>query len=241
MIAIPAIDVIDGKVVRLFQGDYTKQTAYAWDPFAYALEIKKSGIEHLHLVDLSGAKAGKVIHLELLKKLSTTELAIDFGGGVKSKEDVEKILQNGASQVVIGSLCVTAPETVLSWIAEMGTERFILALDTDGTYLKINGWQQQTDVTLDEIMTHFQELDGLRILTTDIRKDGTGSGPNVGLYRDLVKRFPNQRWIASGGVETITDLEALRQTGCYGSVVGKSLLDGKITLNELNRFNNAGI
>lgn len=242
MIAIPAIDLIDGKVVRLFQGDYSRQTAYTQNPLAYALEMQDAGLEYLHLVDLSGARAGRLVHTELLHKLcAETNLQIDFGGGVKHQSDVLRVLEQGAAQVVIGSLCVTNPETVLSWIQEMGTERFILALDTDGVYLKINGWQQETQVTLDETMRFFRELEGLRILTTDIRKDGTGSGPNQELYRDLVTRFPKQHWIASGGVETISDLEALRKTGCYGCVVGKALLDGKITFEALKQFNDASL
>ncbi|MNU95343.1 1-(5-phosphoribosyl)-5-[(5-phosphoribosylamino)methylideneamino] imidazole-4-carboxamide isomerase [compost metagenome] len=242
MIAIPAIDLIDGKVVRLFQGDYQKQTNYSLDPVEYAREIKQSGLEYLHLVDLSGAKSGRIIHDELLKRVvSETGLKVDFGGGVKTKEDLEKLFDKGANQVVIGSLCVKNPEMVVSWIEEFGTEKFILALDTDGTNLKINGWQDRSGLTLENAMKHFEAFENLMILTTDIRQDGTGKGPNSDLYRFLIQEFPSQKWIASGGVESIQDLIDLRETGCYGCVVGKALLEGKISLSELKKFNDAGL
>ena len=242
MIAIPAIDLIDGKVVRLFQGDYGKQTDYSLDPVEYAREIKQNGLEYLHLVDLSGARIGKVIHHELLKRVvSETGLKVDFGGGIKSKEDLKKLFESGANQLVIGSLCVKNREMVASWIKEFGTEKFILALDTDGTNLKINGWQERSNVTLEEVMKSFKAFENLTILTTDIRQDGTGKGPNVEMYRSLVQQFPLQKWIASGGVESLQDLADLRETGCYGCVVGKALLEGKISLQELKKFNDAGL
>lgn len=242
MIAIPAIDLIDGKVVRLFQGDYQQQTDYSLNPIEYARSIKQNGLEYLHLVDLSGAKSGRIIHDEFLKRIvSETTLKVDFGGGIKTKEDLVKLFEAGANQVVIGSLCVKNPEMVVSWINEFGTEKFILALDTDGTNLKINGWQDQSDLTLENVMTYFSAFENLTILTTDIRQDGTGKGPNVDLYRSLVLQFPLQKWIASGGVESIQDLIDLRESGCYGCVVGKALLEGKISLNELKKFNDAGV
>lgn len=242
MIAIPAIDLIDGKVVRLFQGDYQQQTDYSLDPVEYARSIKQSGLEYLHLVDLSGAKSGRIIHDEFLKRIvSETTLKVDFGGGIKTKEDLIKLFEAGANQVVIGSLCVKNPEMVVSWINEFGTEKFILALDTDGTNLKINGWQDGSNLTLENVMMYFNAFENLTILTTDIRQDGTGKGPNVELYRSLVLQFPSQKWIASGGVESIQDLIDLRESGCYGCVVGKALLEGKISLNELKKFNDAGV
>lgn len=242
MIAIPAIDIIDKKVVRLYQGDYGQQTDYSLDALEYAKQIKTSGLEFLHLVDLSGAKKGTLVHTELMSEIaSTTQLKVDFGGGITTKEDVQQLLENGANQVVIGSLCVKQPQLVKEWINELGTERFILALDTDGVHLKINGWQDDSGVTLEETMSYFKNFNELTILTTDIRRDGTGKGPSVDLYKELVNRYPNQRWIASGGVESMADLEQLRNIGCYGCVIGKALLDGKITLTELKKFNDAGV
>jgi phosphoribosylformimino-5-aminoimidazole carboxamide ribotide isomerase len=242
MIAIPAIDLIDNQVVRLYQGDYQQQTAYSLGSVNYAETISNSGLDYLHLVDLSGAKDGKLIHQQQLKEIvSRTTLKVDFGGGIKTRKDVESVLKSGANQVVIGSLCVKEPGLVVSWIEALGINRFILALDTDGTNLKINGWQDSSGKTLEEVMDYFRSFKGLTVLTTDIRRDGTGTGPSVELYAELIRKYPNQRWIASGGVESVSDLEELRKTGCYGCVIGKALLDGKITLNELKAFNDAGL
>lgn len=242
MIAIPAIDLIDNQVVRLFQGDYRQQISYSLDPVEYAFEIASKGLKYLHLVDLSGAKAGKLIHQEVLLQItSQTDLKVDFGGGVKTEEDIYTLLKSGANQVVVGSLCVTDPEKVVSWIKTFGINRFILALDTIENELKINGWQNTSGKTLEEVMSWFSPFRELTILTTDIRKDGTGSGPNVDLYQKLVLQFPDQRWIASGGVESLSDLEQLRKAGCYGCVIGKALLEGKITLNQLKEFNDASL
>lgn len=242
MIAIPAIDLIDNQIVRLFQGDYSKQTNYELNPIEYAKQIAAIGLKFLHLVDLSGAKEGKFIHKNILKDIvNETDLKVDFGGGVKTKDGVQQLLELGARQVVIGSLCVKDPEMVVNWIEEFGTEKFILALDTDGKNLKINGWQDKSGISLEETMDIFKRFIGLTILTTDIRKDGTGTGPSVHLYQQLVNQFPDQKWIASGGVESLTDLRNLRDIGCYACVVGKALLDGKISLNELKSFNDAGL
>lgn len=242
MIAIPAIDLIDNRVVRLLQGDYEQQTTYSLNPIDYALDISASGLEYLHLVDLSGAKTGQLVHQGIMAEIvSKTNLKVDFGGGIKTEKDIEELLKLGANQVVIGSLCVKEPEKVVSWIDTFGTDRFILALDTDGINLKINGWQDSSGKTLEETMDCFSLFGGLTILTTDIRKDGTGNGPSTHLYKKLIQKFPDQRWIASGGVESLSDLEELRKAGCYGCVIGKALLDGKITLTELKDFNDAGI
>lgn len=242
MIAIPAIDLIDNQVVRLFQGDYQQQTSYSLNPLDYAAEIAAEGLKYLHLVDLSGAKAGRLIHQEVMEQIaSQTDLKVDFGGGIKTEEDIRVLLNSGANQVVIGSLCATDPEKVAAWINTFGINRFVLALDTNRDELKINGWQDASGKNLEEVMRYFSLFKELTILTTDIRKDGTGSGPNVDLYRKLVQKFPDQHWIASGGVESLSDLEQLQNAGCYGCVIGKALLDGKITLKELKEFNDAGL
>ncbi|MES2554798.1 MAG: 1-(5-phosphoribosyl)-5-[(5-phosphoribosylamino)methylideneamino]imidazole-4-carboxamide isomerase [Bacteroidota bacterium] len=238
MIAIPAIDLIDGQVVRLFQGDFSQQTTYTANPVEYALQMENNGLEWLHLVDLSGAKLGKLIHISVLEEITaSTNLKVDFGGGVKTMNDVRAILSAGAKQVVVGSLAATDPVLVKSWIEEFGSEQFVIAIDTDGTMVKINGWQDGSGKNLSEVMDVYAEMTGLTILTTDIRRDGTGTGPSVGLYTELIRNYPNQRWIASGGVETITDLQELRAIGCWGCVVGKALLEGKISLETLNAFN----
>lgn len=242
MIAIPAIDLLENQVVRLFQGDYRQETCYPVAPIEYAQHIVNAGLTHLHLVDLSGAKEGKLVHTSILKEItSITSLTVDFGGGVQHEEDIETILNAGASQVVIGSLCVKNTNLVRSWIEYYGPERFVLALDTFNGQLKINGWQESTGFSIEKLMTSFSEYAGLTILTTDIQKDGTGMGPNTTLYEKLISAFPKQRWIASGGVERLTDLQKLREVGCYACVVGKALLDGKISLNKLKQFNDGSL
>ena len=238
MIAIPAIDLLDNQVVRLFKGDFNLQTNYALDPIVYAQAIASSGLTHLHLVDLSGAKSGNLAHTSLMQKIvSKTALKVDFGGGIKTKEDVELLLENGANQVVIGSLCVTETALVQSWIEQFGVERFVLALDTDGKQLKIKGWQEGSGVSIQQLMSVFEQYEDLTILTTDIRRDGTGMGTSTDLYESLINQFSKQRWIASGGVESMNDLAILRETGCFACVVGKAILDGKISLEALNQFN----
>lgn len=238
MKAIPAIDLIDGKTVRLLQGNFERQTTYPEDPVEYATRIFEAGIDRLHLVDLSGAKAGNPIHADILRQIAeTTKLKIDFGGGVKTIRDLDKIFRSGAEQVVIGSWCVREPETVLEWVRQYGTKRFVLALDTDGEFIRINGWQETSGRTLEKVLESFLGLNGLDILTTDIRRDGMGQGPSVDLYARLIAAFSQFNWIASGGVENLRDLYALREVGCTGCVVGKALLDGKISLQQLKTFN----
>ena len=238
MKAIPAIDLIDGRTVRLFQGDFSKETSYDRSPLDYAREIAAAGIDMLHLVDLSGAKQGRLVHTDLLKAIcSATALKVDFGGGIQSEEDLKLIFDCGAAQAVIGSLCVKYPALVLSWIHTYGPERFVLALDTNGTHIMINGWQERAAQTIASVLHTFREAAGISILTTDIRRDGTGDGPSFGLYGHLIGDYPQFRWIASGGVDTLADLEELRELGCYGCVIGKALLDGKISLEQLKAFN----
>lgn len=242
MKAVAAVDLIDGKVVRLFQGSYSKQTTYDTDPLRYAKQLESNGLDRLHLVDLSGAKISRIVHTKVLNILSkSTRLKIDFGGGIQTNHDVEMILQNGANQVVIGSLCVANPELVREWITQFGAEKFILAVDTDGMFVRIKGWQESSGKTLEEVMDSFTGISGLSVLTTDIRRDGTGTGPSVDLYTELVKRYPEIKWIASGGVETLHDLQLLREAGCTECVVGKALLDGKITMEQLKRFNDGSV
>lgn len=242
MIAIPAIDLIDGKVVRLYQGDYRKQETYEVNVIDYALEIAQSGLEYLHLVDLSGAKIGKLVHSEIAEDIAQkTKLKIDFGGGIKEESDLIQLFNNGINQVVIGSLAVKNSTLVNDWILKYGAERFILALDTDGINIKVKGWQEDSGLSFDEVVNAFSSVESLTILCTDIRRDGTGTGPSVELYKYLILSYPQHKFIASGGVESLEDLIQLRSIGCYACVIGKALLDGKITLNELKKFNDGSL
>lgn len=242
MIAIPAIDLIDGKVVRLFQGNYEQQKSYEVNVLDYALEIAESGLEYLHLVDLSGAKIGQLVHSEIAEKIAyQTNLKLDFGGGINKEEDLIELFEKGINQVVIGSLAVKNPILVNEWMEKYGSERFILALDTDGINIKVKGWQEDSGLSFDQVVAAFSGFDSLTILCTDIRRDGTGKGPSVELYKELIQRYPQHKFIASGGVESINDLIELRSISCYACVIGKALLDGKISLNELKTFNDGRV
>lgn len=242
MIAIPAIDLIDGKVVRLFQGNYDQQKSYEVNVLDYALEIAESGLEHLHLVDLSGAKVGQLVHNEIAEKIANqTNLKLDFGGGINKEEDLIELFEKGINQVVIGSLAVKNPNLVNEWMMKYGSERFILALDTDGINIKVKGWQEDSGLNFDQVLSAFSQFESLIILCTDIRRDGTGKGPSVELYKTLIQRYPEHKFIASGGVESLNDLYELRSISCYACVIGKALLDGKISLNELKTFNDGRI
>lgn len=242
MISIPAIDLIEGKVVRLFQGDYQKQETYEVSVIDYALEIAQSGLEYLHLVDLSGAKIGQLVHSEIAEKIANlTNLKLDFGGGINSENDLIELFDKGINQVVIGSLAVKNPTLVNDWILKYGSERFILALDTDGKNIKVKGWQEDSGLSFDEVVNAFSSVESLTILCTDIRRDGTGTGPSVDLYKNLILSYPQHKFIASGGVESLDDLVQLRNINCFGCVIGKALLDGKITLKELKKFNDGSL
>lgn len=242
MSAVPAIDLIDGKMVRLFRGNYRQQTIYPASPLEYARQIDASGLERLHLVDLSGARAGKLMHISFLREICReTSLKVDFGGGVKSLSDVEEVLNAGASQVVLGSLCVLYPEMVRSWLTGIGAGRFILALDIDGSEVKINAWQSGSGRRLEEVLSAFSDFDDLTVLVTDIRRDGTAAGASVTLYNQLVSSYPNIRWIASGGVNDMDDLRMLGEAGCAECVIGKAVLENRLELTTLKKFNDGSI
>ncbi len=237
---IPAIDLIGGQTVRLFQGDYGKQTSYSKTP----LEIKASyfdqGAQILHLVDLDGAKDASKRQLELLKSLIDQDngnMLIQVGGGVRSKQDVENLLAIGADRVVIGSLAIKEPETVKGWIETFGNDKIVLALDinidSDGNKnLPTHGWIESSGVTLESLLAQYQDVQVKHVLCTDISKDGTLSGSNVALYQELVTAYPEIDWQASGGIGSLDDIRALKPTKVAGVILGKALLDGKFTLKE---------
>ncbi|NJM25992.1 MAG: 1-(5-phosphoribosyl)-5-[(5-phosphoribosylamino)methylideneamino]imidazole-4-carboxamide isomerase [Bacteroidia bacterium] len=234
---IPAIDVIDGKCVRLTQGDYAQKKTYNENPVEVARSFEAAGLKALHLVDLDGAKAGKVSNWATIKDIATnTRLSIDFGGGIKTKEEVEKLLALGVRQVNIGSLAVNQPELVIAWMNEFGSEKFILSADAKGDRVATDGWQQTSELSVIDFITTFAD-NGLQFVTcTDISTDGMLAGPNVNLYRKLVNAFPELNVIASGGVSSANDLMTLRNTGVYGAIVGKAIYEGKIALAQLTTF-----
>jgi phosphoribosylformimino-5-aminoimidazole carboxamide ribotide isomerase len=237
---IPAIDIIDGKCVRLTQGDYGKKKVYREDPVEVALEFQDADLDCLHLVDLDGAKKGKVVNWKVISEIQEkTALSVDFGGGVKTEEEVEQLLDLGVHQINIGSLAVKEPDVFSEWLKKYGPENFVLSADVKGDYISINGWLEDTSLRLFDLVEKFEDL-GLEFLTcTDIGTDGMMQGPNIGLYKKLVKRFPNIKIVASGGVSSIDDLHELKYSKVYGVIIGKAIYEGHIKLEELKKFQNS--
>jgi phosphoribosylformimino-5-aminoimidazole carboxamide ribotide isomerase len=235
---IPAIDIIDGKCVRLTQGDYAQKTIYSENPVDVAKTFQDAGLKHLHLVDLDGAKAGAVTNWKVIEEItSKTSLQVDFGGGVKTEEEIEKLLDFGVAQINLGSIAIKRPYRVYEWMEKFGTEKIILSADVKDEQVKINGWQDDAAVGIEPFIKGFH-LQGLHYVTcTDISTDGTLTGPNVFLYKKIVSWFPEIKLIASGGVGSIDDLYALRKTAVYGVIVGKAIYENKISLDELKAIN----
>ncbi|HEX7015748.1 MAG TPA: 1-(5-phosphoribosyl)-5-[(5-phosphoribosylamino)methylideneamino]imidazole-4-carboxamide isomerase [Cyclobacteriaceae bacterium] len=230
---IPAIDLIDGKCVRLTQGDYAQEKVYRDNPLDVAREFQDAGFTRLHVVDLDGAKSGRVVNWNVIETIcSGTSLKVDVGGGIKKEEDLRRLFDSGANQVNLGSIAVRDPGMVRKWIQTYGA-RIILSADVRDGYVAISGWQEASRVTVDDLIKSYLPA-GLSFVTcTDISADGTLAGPAVDLYEHLVSAFPTVRIIASGGVGSINDIEQLAATNVYGVIVGKALYEGKITAAEL--------
>jgi len=237
MIIIPAIDIIDGACVRLEQGNYNKKTQYAENPLAVARSIEKAGIKNLHLVDLDGARSHQIINYEVLRKItSETSLKVDFGGGIKSRSDIDLALEAGAQQITVGSIAAKSPDIVKEWISEMGPDKIILGADVWDGKIAINGWKEKTDIDLMEYLQSYIDLGIQYCICTDISKDGMLSGSSKTLYRNIISSFPNLKLIASGGVHNIEEIIALKEMGLYGAIIGKALYEGKITLTQLSAY-----
>jgi phosphoribosylformimino-5-aminoimidazole carboxamide ribotide isomerase len=234
----PALDIRNGAVVRLVQGDYNQQTTYGDDVLPRAQAFADTGAGWMHLVDLDAAKAGGYTLATLLGQIRTqTGLNIQTGGGVRGRDDVAAILAAGASRVVVGSVAVRDPITVIGWLAEFGAERITIALDTrqgeDGVWrLPVHGWTETADVTLDELAQRYAAAGMQHLLCTDISRDGMLSGPNIALYTHLVALLPGVAVQASGGVRDLADVAAAKAAGCGGAVLGKALLEGRLQLAE---------
>jgi phosphoribosylformimino-5-aminoimidazole carboxamide ribotide isomerase len=237
---IPAIDIIDGNCVRLTQGDFGKMKIYREDPVDVALEFQNADLEFLHLVDLDGAKKGEVINWKVIEAIQgETALNVDFGGGVKTDEEVERLLDLGICQINVGSLAVKEPDKFIAWLKKYGGENFILSADIKNDDVLINGWLESTDLRLFDLVDRFTQH-GLEYLTcTDINTDGMLKGPNLGLYKKLKTKFKKLNIIASGGVSSIADLQALKKLNVYGVIIGKAIYEGRITLSELTSFRNS--
>lgn len=237
----PAIDVRDGRVVRLRQGDYAQETRYDETPIALARRYAQAGAQWLHLVDLDAARAGGYTLAPLLREIaSAAALRVQTGGGVRSEDDVARLLDAGAERVVIGSLAVREPDAVLAWLRRYGAERITLALDArqdaDGVWrLPVAGWTQDSGATLDSLLRRFADAGARHVLCTDIDRDGMLAGPNVGLYARVVNIAPELQLQASGGVRDIDDILAARAAGCAGAVLGKALIEQRFDLAEALR------
>lgn len=231
---IPAIDIIDGKCVRLTQGDYDSKKVYNENPVEVAREFADYGIRRLHVVDLDGAKSQHVVNHHVVEAIRTaTDLVIDFGGGVKSDEDLRKAFDAGADMVTIGSLAVKQPDTFLRWLEHYGSERIILGADVKNGLVSINGWKEEDGEQLLPFVRSYVEKGVEKVLCTDISKDGMLQGPAISLYQDLMRQFPTLHLIASGGVSSIDDIVALDAAGIPAVVFGKAIYEGRIRLSDL--------
>lgn len=234
---IPAIDIIEGKAVRLTQGDYNQKTEYNSDPVAVAKAFESVGIERLHVVDLEGAKASKPVNLTTLDAItSSTKLSVDFGGGVKSNESLQLVLDAGAEQVTAGSIAVKDKDLVKTWIEAYGADKIILGADVKDEKIAINGWQEDSGIDLFEFLSEYIDLGISYCICTDVSKDGLLQGPSFDLYQKMQTEFPNLKLIASGGVSSMEDLRRLENMGVYGTIVGKAYYEGRISLKELASF-----
>jgi phosphoribosylformimino-5-aminoimidazole carboxamide ribotide isomerase len=238
MIIIPAIDIIEGKCVRLTKGDYAQQKVYNENPVEAAKQFADAGIKRLHIVDLDGAKAGKIINLKVLEDIAAaTDLIIDFGGGVKNITDVGNIFNAGATMVTIGSLAVKHPELLEEWLMEFGEDKFFIGADVLEEKIKISGWLEDGGINIFDFIGKMIALGANNIFCTDISKDGVMEGPSIELYRKIMLEHPEINLIASGGVSTIEDVKQLKAIGCSGAIIGKAIYEGLITLKELIELN----
>lgn len=239
MYIIPAIDLIGGKCVRLTQGDYSQKKEYHDSPLEMAKRFEDAGIKRLHLVDLDGAKAKKIINSQVLQTITHgTSLQVDFGGGVQSDEDAALAFELGAHQLTGGSIAVKNPVLFESWIEKFGGDRIILGADAKDKKIAISGWEETTSVDLIDFIKAYHAKGISYVICTDVAKDGLLQGPSTELYQEILQEIPDIRLIASGGVSTMQDLEDLQKTGVYGAIVGKAYYEGRISLKELASFGN---
>jgi phosphoribosylformimino-5-aminoimidazole carboxamide ribotide isomerase len=233
---IPAIDIIDGKCVRLSKGDYDSKIIYNDNPVEVAKNFEKLGFKYLHVVDLDGAKANTVVNLSILKEIiSNTSLIVDFGGGIKSTDDLEKVFQTGANQVTIGSVAVKNPDLMYEWIENYGADKFILGADVNGLNIATNGWLETSSTSLFDFLGNYYSKGIRNVLCTDISKDGMLNGPSFDLYKLIMKEFNDLNLIASGGVSCIEDVLQLKTNGIPSVVIGKAIYENKIDLIELSK------
>lgn len=234
---IPAIDLIEGKCVRLTEGDYTQKIIYNEDPLEVAKAFEGIGLTRLHLVDLDGAKAGEVVNWKVLEKIANrTKLVIDFGGGIKKESTLKMVLESGATYATIGSLAVKSPAIFEEWIARFGAVKFLLGADVFEEKIAVSGWLEKTNIDVYDFMQSYIDKGVEQIFCTDIQKDGKLQGPSIELYKKIIQKFSSLQLIASGGVSCMEDLVELREIGCSAAIVGKAIYEYKITLAALAKF-----
>lgn len=234
---IPAIDLIDGKCVRLTQGDYAQKKEYSSNPLEVAQRFADHGIRRLHLVDLDGAKQRTVVNLNVLEQIAThTSLTVDFGGGVQSDEDLRRVFEAGAQQVTGGSIAVRQPEVFLRWLDQYGADKIILGADARDRLVAISGWQEKSALDVVDFVRDYQQRGVGHVICTDVAKDGLLQGPSFALYDELRTQVPLVHLIASGGITTVDDLRQLKADGLHGAIIGKALYEGTLTLPDLTEF-----
>ncbi|UYZ60235.1 1-(5-phosphoribosyl)-5-[(5-phosphoribosylamino)methylideneamino]imidazole-4-carboxamide isomerase [Hymenobacter latericus] len=234
---IPAIDLIGGQCVRLTEGDFAQQTTYDSDPLAVAQRFEQHGMRRLHLVDLDGARAKRPVNLPMLERIARhTNLIIDFGGGLQQEEAVRQAFDAGAAQITAGSIAVREPDTVQAWLRSFGAERIIVGADFRDNHISINAWAEQSERTLAEFVAAYLGAGATTFVCTDVSKDGKLQGPSLGAYKALRAELPQAQLVASGGVTTIADVEALAEVGMHGAIIGKAIYEGTIRLEDLRRF-----
>ena len=233
---IPAIDIINGQCVRLTKGDYDQKTVYRDSPAEVAKEFEALGFKRLHMVDLDGAKSKHIVNCDVLQRVTTeTQLTVDFGGGIKTDDDIEKAFAAGAAMVTVGSIAVTEPERFMGWLSKYGAERMILGADVRHGKISINGWKEDSDEDLLPFLRKYVDAGVRHVLCTEISKDGTLSGPAIDLYREVMAAYPELHLIASGGVSSIDDIKALDKAGIPAVVFGKAFYEGKIDISKLTQ------
>ena len=238
---IPAIDIIDGKCVRLTKGDYNTKKIYNENPLEVAKEFEAAGIEYLHVVDLDGAKASEIINYKVLEQIATkTNLKIDFGGGLKSDKDLKIAFNSGANQITGGSIAVKNPTVFESWISKYGSDKIILGADfypdNSGGRIATNGWQEESSLELIPFINDYQQKGIQYVICTDISKDGMLQGPSFDIYKDVLSEIKDLKLIASGGISTFDELPKLAENGCEGVIIGKAIYENKISLKQLENF-----
>ena len=234
---IPAIDIIDGKCVRLTQGDYQQKTTYHDRPLEMAKQFEDAGLQRLHLVDLDGARNKSVTNWKVLEDIAAnTSLQIDFGGGINKREDVQLVIDSGAQWATVGSIAVKNEPELEKWFNDFGADKFMLGADVKAGYIAIHGWLETTGITVIDFIRNYIGKGVQQVFCTDVSKDGKLEGPSIGLYKEILDEFPSLSFIASGGVASVEDLHRLKEIGCSGAIVGKAIYENRISLEQLKAF-----